>query len=229
MTNRISSLMTGRKHGNTNQSSCPSPTPSNTMDESGHERATAEDCYASIPKKVCLQYNVQVRFYRRKLFFKTFREFYSDFNELRASLSPEYNRKQVFKSGKGAGRSGSFFFFSHDNKYIIKTLSKRELTLMLEMLPSLAKHYKRNPGSLIAKIIGLFTINSDSTRDVHVMLMENTLRFVEPRNIQSIFDLKGSRVDRSTKGVIKNTTTLKDVDFLNVLQRNPGFIDLDKQ
>jgi len=33
----------------------------------------------------------------------------------------------VFNAGEGAGRSGSFFFFSHDNKFIIKTITKMEM------------------------------------------------------------------------------------------------------
>ena len=38
------------------------------------------------------------------------------------SLNNDHNRKMIFKAGEGAGASGSFFFFSHDNKFIIKTL-----------------------------------------------------------------------------------------------------------
>ena len=38
------------------------------------------------------------------------------------SLNNDQNRKMIFKAGEGAGASGSFFFFSHDNKFIIKTL-----------------------------------------------------------------------------------------------------------
>ena len=34
---------------------------------------------------------------------------------LELSLSPCLNRKQVFSAGEGSGKSGSFFFFSHDN------------------------------------------------------------------------------------------------------------------
>jgi hypothetical protein len=40
----------------------------------------------------------------------------------------------VFKAGEGAGRSGSFFFFSHDRKFIIKTMTKEELDLYLNKL-----------------------------------------------------------------------------------------------
>jgi len=38
------------------------------------------------------------------------------------SLDTERNCKMIFKAGEGAGASGSFFFFSSDNKFIIKTL-----------------------------------------------------------------------------------------------------------
>lgn len=39
------------------------------------------------------------------------------------SLSPKENRDMVFKVGEGAGASGSFFFFSQDRKFIIKTMT----------------------------------------------------------------------------------------------------------
>ena len=55
---------------------------------------------------------------------ETFKEYYSDERVIEESLSPANNRDQVFKAGEGAGRSGSFFFFSHDRKFIIKTMSK---------------------------------------------------------------------------------------------------------
>ena len=80
----------------------------------------------------------------------------------------------VFKAGEGAGRSGSFFFFSHDNQYIIKTMTQGELDLYLRLLPKFQKHYEDNKHSLLAKILGVFTINTAYMKEVHVMLMENT-------------------------------------------------------
>lgn len=66
----------------------------------------------------------------------------------------------VFKAGEGAGRSGSFFFFSHDRKFIIKTMTKGELDLYLKKLPEFSQHFKNNKNSLIAKIFGVFTIKT---------------------------------------------------------------------
>ena len=91
-----------------------------------------------------------------------------------ASLSPKFNREACLKAGEGAGRSGSFFFFSHDRKFIIKTMTQYELDLYLKKLPDFNAHFKSSHNSLLAKILGVFTINTDSIKQVHVMLMENT-------------------------------------------------------
>jgi hypothetical protein len=42
--------------------------------------------------------------------------------DIMESLALEKNREMVFKAGQGTGKSGSFFFYSYDNKYIIKTM-----------------------------------------------------------------------------------------------------------
>ena len=93
---------------------------------------------------------------------ETFRDYIADFDFISASLNPEANRDQVFKAGEGAGRSGSFFFFSHDRKFIIKTMTSKELKVILKLLPRLCRHFKRNPNSLITKIFGVFTVKSDA-------------------------------------------------------------------
>jgi hypothetical protein len=38
-----------------------------------------------------------------------------DVDLIRESLSTELNRERAFKAGESQGKSGSFFFFSHDN------------------------------------------------------------------------------------------------------------------
>jgi 1-phosphatidylinositol-4-phosphate 5-kinase len=89
----------------------------------------------------------------------------------------------VFKSGEGAGGSGSFFFFSHDKNFIIKTMTDVELKLFLEILPDYERHLKENPTSLIARIYGCYTINMKDIANIHVMLMANTLNFKNSANI----------------------------------------------
>ncbi len=96
-------------------------------------------------------------------------------NDINTSLSVEFNRHNVFKAGKGAGRSGSFFFFSHDKKFIVKTICKNELTKFLSILDSFVNHLEKLENkSLIARIYGIFTIKTNFFNEVHFMLMQNT-------------------------------------------------------
>lgn len=44
------------------------------------------------------------------------------------------------ESFRQGGKSGAFFYFSHDKKLIIKTLTKGEAKALVAMLPDLARH-----------------------------------------------------------------------------------------
>ena len=85
----------------------------------------------------------------------------------------------MFHAGEGSGKSGSFFFFSHDKRFIIKTITKDELETLLVILKDYIEHFKKNPQSLIVKIIGVFTIKRVSMGEVHTIVMENTLQIQE--------------------------------------------------
>ena len=132
----------------------------------------------------------------------------------------------MFKAGEGAGRSGSFFFSTYDNKYIIKTMSYQELRKLLSMAEEYTEHFRNNPRSLICKIFGVFKVKIATTSKVYLMLMENTLQFRDEANIDFIFDLKGSTVARKYNGKITQKTTLKDVNFLLAKKVNPLLVNL---
>ena len=113
------------------------------------------------------------------------------------SLSIEDNIDSVFKSGEGKGASGSFFFFSKDNRFIIKTCSLQERRKLLNMLENFIEYLDQvNNQSLIAKIYGVFTIKSSVFRSVDVMIMKNTCYDKNPKAQSVKFDLKGSLYKR---------------------------------
>jgi hypothetical protein len=78
----------------------------------------------------------------------------------------------VFKAGQGSGKSGSFFFFSADRKFVIKTISKKEKDVLLGMLDDLIKHYKdtRNK-SLLARIYGVCLLRTKSFTPFYLIIM----------------------------------------------------------
>lgn len=51
------------------------------------------------------------------------------------SLDPSKNIKNIQNAGEGAGASGSFFFFSSDKRFILKTMSRREINQLIRILP----------------------------------------------------------------------------------------------
>ena len=42
------------------------------------------------------------------------------------SLDIEDNLMSIFQSGEGIGQSGSFFFYTKDQKFVIKTMRRNE-------------------------------------------------------------------------------------------------------
>ena len=91
------------------------------------------------------------------------------------SLDIKSNRSKVFKAGEGAGASVSFFFFSSDNRFLIKTMSRVESKKFLDILYLYIRHIKdTNNKSLIARIYGVFTIKTQGLVPVDIMIMQNT-------------------------------------------------------
>ena len=89
------------------------------------------------------------------------------------SLNTELNRQQVFKAKESAGKSGSFFFFSYNKKFLLKTMNDSEMEVFFEMLPDYFCHFIKNPQSLLARIYGVFTVKMETIEPVHILLMAN--------------------------------------------------------
>ena len=101
--------------------------------------------------------------------------------DIKESLSVEMNRNMVFKAGQGAGLSGSFFFFSYDSRFLIKTVNAKELKIILNMLDNLVGHFRDTKNkSLLARIYGVFTIKTDYFDDLNIMIMQNTAKVTNP-------------------------------------------------
>ena len=92
--------------------------------------------------------------------------------DMMTSLSVEANRNMVFQAGEGAGKSGSFFFFSHDSRFLIKTLKGNEKSIFLNMLDDYIAHIiKYDNKSLLARIYGVFTIKTNYFDPLDIIIM----------------------------------------------------------
>ncbi|KAH9615971.1 hypothetical protein KSS87_020184 [Heliosperma pusillum] len=121
------------------------------------------------------------------------------------------------------GKSGSFFYLTQDDRFMIKTVKKSEVKVLLRMLPSYYQHVCRYENSLVTRFYGVHCVKPVGGPKTRFIVMGNL--FCSEYRIHKRFDLKGSRHGRTTKtedGEIDETTTLKDLDLDYVfrLQRN---------
>ena len=117
--------------------------------------------------------------------------------DMMKSLSLEENRNMVFKAGEGAGMSGSFFFFSYDNRFLIKTLQGNDKKMMLKILDSYIEHLKQTENkSLIARVYGIYTIKTNYFDPVDIIVLQNTSNLSSKTNDRLTFDIKGSTINR---------------------------------
>lgn len=126
--------------------------------------------------------------------------------------------KYILSELGSPGKSGSFFYFSRDYKYIIKTIHHAEHKFLRKILRNYYDHVRANPNTLLSQFYGLHRVKIPYGRKIHFVVMNNL--FPPHRDIHRTFDLKGSTVGRDFKeeDLEKNPrATLKD---LNWLRRN---------
>lgn len=64
------------------------------------------------------------------------------------------------------GKSGSVFFISGDDRYIIKTMRKNEVRHLQSIIWHYYEHVRRNPDTLLTKFYGLYRIKGSTGRKV---------------------------------------------------------------
>ncbi|GBG77516.1 hypothetical protein CBR_g23960 [Chara braunii] len=119
------------------------------------------------------------------------------------------------------GKSGSVFYLSNDDKFIIKTMKKSEMGVLLGMLPHYFRHVKSYDNTLLTKFFGLHRVKPQGGRKVRFVVMGNMFSGLR---IHRRYDLKGSSLGRHTETtMIDENTTLKDLDLHTVFQLEEGW------
>ncbi|KAL4623148.1 phosphatidylinositol 4-phosphate 5-kinase type-1 beta [Arapaima gigas] len=110
------------------------------------------------------------------------------------------------------GASGSLFYLTSDDEFIIKTVQHKEAEFLQKLLPGYYMNLNQNPRTLLPKFYGLYCVQSGGM-NIRVVVMNNVL----PRSVKMHYkyDLKGSTYKRraSRKEREKPCPTYKDLDF----------------
>lgn len=68
--------------------------------------------------------------------------------------------EETTKERVSEGKSGAFFYFTQDRKYVVKTLSREELQFLLLILPQYCRYVAHHAETLIARFFGLHALVS---------------------------------------------------------------------
>ncbi|KAF9358844.1 Phosphatidylinositol-4-phosphate 5-kinase [Mortierella sp. AD094] len=145
--------------------------------------------------------------------FRNLREdFHIDASDYLVSLTSKYILSELGSPGK----SGSFFYFSQDYRFIIKTIHHAEHKFMRKILKDYFNHVKQNPHTLLCRFFGLHRVKLPHGRKIHFVVMGNV--FPPNRDIHETYDLKGSTLGRaiSDEELSSNPrATQKDLNWVN--------------
>ncbi|XP_050505004.1 phosphatidylinositol 4-phosphate 5-kinase type-1 alpha isoform X4 [Diabrotica virgifera virgifera] len=111
------------------------------------------------------------------------------------------------------GASGSIFYVTFDDEFIIKTVQHKEGEFLQKLLAGYYMNLNQNPRTLLPKFFGLYCYQCNS-KNVRLVVMNNLL----PSSItmHQKYDLKGSTYKRKASKAerAKRNPTYKDLDFM---------------
>ncbi|XP_047482698.1 phosphatidylinositol 4-phosphate 5-kinase type-1 alpha-like isoform X9 [Penaeus chinensis] len=111
------------------------------------------------------------------------------------------------------GASGSIFYLTNDDEFIIKTVQHKEAEFLQKLLPGYYMNLNQNPRTLLPKFFGLYNYQCNA-KNIRLITMNNLL----PSSIKmhQKYDLKGSTYKRKASKYerSKESPTFKDLDFM---------------
>ncbi|XP_076669573.1 phosphatidylinositol 4-phosphate 5-kinase 59B isoform X12 [Andrena cerasifolii] len=111
------------------------------------------------------------------------------------------------------GASGSIFYLTDDDEFIIKTVQHKEGEFLQTLLPGYYMNLNQNPRTLLPKFFGLYCYRCNS-KNVRLVAMNNLLP--SAIKLHQKYDLKGSTYKRKASKTerSKSSPTYKDLDFM---------------
>uniref|UniRef100_A0A1I8HSF4 PIPK domain-containing protein n=1 Tax=Macrostomum lignano TaxID=282301 RepID=A0A1I8HSF4_9PLAT len=153
--------------------------------------------------------------------FRHFRKLYNiDISQFLASICGE-----ELEELSNPGASGSIFYRTADDNFIIKTVQHKEAKYLQRLLLQYYLTLTQNPRTLLPKFYGLYCYQCGS-KNIRFVVMNNLL----PSSIRlsEKYDLKGSTYKRraGSSEREKSVPTFKDLDF-KLLHENGLFLEAD--
>ncbi|KAH9495368.1 Phosphatidylinositol 4-phosphate 5-kinase type-1 gamma [Bulinus truncatus] len=131
---------------------------------------------------------------------------------------------EPLKELSNPGASGSIFYLTQDDEFIIKTVQHKEAEFLQKLLPGYFLNISQNKRTLLPKFYGLYCYQC-SGKNIRFTVMNNLLPSTV--KLHEKYDMKGSTYKRkaSKHERSKGSPTLKDLDFID---NHPEGLQLEK-
>ena len=113
------------------------------------------------------------------------------------SFVPMNNFSAIHNFFTGSGKSESFFFFTDNKAFVLKTLKKKEKDLLFndQLLENYYVYMKSNKKSFLSKFYGIYSIKMENMEEITCYIMNNLVG-LDFADVTRIYDLKGSKLGR---------------------------------
>ena len=101
----------------------------------------------------------------------------------------------------------SAFYVSRDLQYVFKAIPEREYEVLQAMLEPYATYVSSNPGTLLTRLVALYTCQVEGGGTVRVLVMQASVPLGPPPS--TLYDLKGS-----TAGRVSVSQPFKDLNLI---------------
>ncbi|XP_066896199.1 phosphatidylinositol 4-phosphate 5-kinase-like protein 1 isoform X5 [Kogia breviceps] len=111
-------------------------------------------------------------------------------------------------------KSKASFFLSHDQRFFLKTLRRREVRALLAHLPRYVQHLQRHPHSLLARLLGVHSLRVARGKKKYFIIMQSV--FYPTGRISERYDIKGCEMSRWVEPAPEGSPlvlVLKDLNF----------------
>lgn len=143
---------------------------------------------------------------------EVFRDLRSMFGISQAEYLMSFQDEVGVRQYGSSGKSGSCFYYSNDQKFIIKTVHHAEHLHLRRILRQYYKHVKTNPNTFLCQFYGLHRLKvptATGSEKIHILVMNNI--FPPNKKMHRTYDLKGSTLGRKT---LDPDSCGKDLNFL---------------
>lgn len=156
-----------------------------------------------------LAHTFKFKDYAPEIFYRIREHFQLDQAEYQLSLCGGFNYIEFISNSK----SGQFFFYSHDGRFMIKTQTKDESKFLRRILPHYYRYVINNPNTLLTRFYGMHRVKMHHlSKQMHFVIMASV--FDTDKAIHHTYDLKGSLVGRwASEKDVKSNGVLKDCDL----------------